>query len=332
MEDAAATALEARWAEAIAGLPTGRDDELEQVIDWFRRADPTGFRMATVLRESLDRIYDGPRTGHFRLSDKRKTEKTHTGTVVEIEVAREYELDARDEDPTDYRIDDILVDCKFSKDEHGWMIPVEAWGHIVLLLWADDELGLFSGGLWRVDPRALTGGKNRDLKRSILARHRLGIRYLWQRQPMPKNTLLHLPQNILNDIFQYGHRGGQKRVNMLFRRVQREIIRREVVLTVALQRDGLRRARMAREPKRLGREGIIVLGHYRWDVQVAESLGLPVPQSGEWVSTRVVPTIAGDTAPTFEADGAYWRQATPDDPVVSAPRIPRAEPLDEDEA
>ena len=285
--------------------------------------------MASALRESLDHVYDGPRTGRFRYSELRKTEKTHVGTIVEINIGRGFDLDARPTDPTDFRVEGVLVDCKYSMKWGGWEIPIEAWGHVVILLWASDVDSVWSAGIWRVDPRLLSGGTNRDAKRKLTKEAMSQIKMLWTNAALPENTLLQLPDDTVEHIFAAsGSRGGQQRTNALFRLVKDRIIRREVVLTVAKQRDGLRRARMAREPKYLGREGILVLGHYRWDVAVAKALGLPVPRSGEWISVRVHPAGPGDADPTFEVDGQRWRRARDGDAVVPAPPIPRAVPLD----
>lgn len=328
--------LLAQRAAAISGLPLGHDADLAAVKAWLLHADPEGARMGEVLRDSLDRIYDGARTGHYRLTQKSKTEKTHVGTIVEIQLAREFQLDARAEDPTDYRISDVLVDCKYSKSEFGWMIPVEAWGHVVLLLWADDESSLWSGGLWRVDPRHLGAGNNRDLKSTIRKEFRHGIDFLWRRKELPENTLLHLDEGLADQILASGARrrgtpNGQQAVNALLRSVQRRIIRREAILTAARQLDGPRRARMARQWNHLGREGIIVLGHYAWDVKVAERLGLPVPRSGQWVSTTVVPYQDGDLEASFEVEDRLWREARVGEVAVeAAPRIPHSRPLDAD--
>ena len=209
--------------------------------------------------------------------------------------------------------------------EFGWMIPIEAWGHVVLLLWADDEQSLWSGGLWRVDPRHLGAGTNRDLKRTIRKEYRDGIRFLWKRQELPENTLLHLDEGLVAEVLSAG--SGQKSVNALLRLVQRRLLRREAILTVARQLDGPRRVRMAREMQHLGNEGIIVLGHYAWDVAVAEQLGMPVPRSGQWVSTTVVPASVDDPEPKVEADGRWWREARAGEAVVEpAPQIPHSPP------
>lgn len=296
---------------------------------WLIANDPDGKRFARVLRESLDQVLDGPRTGRFRYSDLRKTEKTHVGTVVEINLAKEFGFEEGAD--MDYQIAGVQVDCKYSMSRTGWAIPLEARGHLVLLTWADDDASKWSVGIWRVDPEHLNPGNNRDSKKTISATGRAQIQWLWHEANLDENLLLHLDTSDLNMIFSHGgKRGGQKRVNELFRQVQGRIVRREVVLTVAQQKDGPRRARMAREPKQLGKEGIIVLGHYSWDVQIAEILGLPLPKSGEWVSARIAPVPPESTRPKFSAEDKYWAIARDTDPVVPAPVVPRGKPLDDE--
>lgn len=312
--------------EIIDQLPDpGQDSALEAVLEWFLRQDPEGERFGTVLRDSLDQVLDGPRTMRFRYSDLRKTEKTHVGTIVEINLGKEFDL--ADGDKMDYSIAGHDVDCKYSMFFGGWELPLESLGHLVLLTWADDNASRWSAGLWRVDPRQLgAGAGNRDKKRKMVKSGQAQITWLWKDARLNENLLLHLPSEQVDRIL--APRSGQQRVNELFRLVQHRIIRRDVVLTVAQQKDGPRRARSARETRNLGGEGIIVLGHYEWDVRTATDLGLPVPRNGEWVSARVAP--ADESGPgTFEADGASWRLAADDEWVGPAPRIPRSKSLGE---
>lgn len=311
--------------QAVVGhIPEPDEDvALHQVAEWFLRKDPDGDRFATVLRDSLDQVLDGPRTMRFRYADLRKTEKTHVGTIVEINLGKEFDL--ADGSEMDYHVAGHDVDCKYSMSLGGWELPLESLGHLVLLTWADDDMSRWAAGLWRVDPRHLgRGAGNRDRKKKMLVSGRERIRWLWRDATLSENLLLHLPTDVVGRIF--GARNGQQRINELFRLVQGRIIRRDVVLTVAQQKDGPRRARMAREEKYLGGEGIIVLGHYEWDVRVAQSLGLPVPRSGEWVSARVAPADVERPA-TFHADGCWWRLADPDEWVPAAPQVPRSRAL-----
>lgn len=303
-------------------------DAIERVAAWIRDRDPDGLRVANVLRESIDQVLDGPRTGRFRYEDLRKTEKTHVGTIVEINLGKEFDL--ADGDATDYRIAAIEVDCKYSMKDGGWELPIESLGHIVLLLWADDMQSCWSAGLWRVDESHLGRGEgNRDRKRKMVRSGRDQIRWLWQREALDENLLLHVSDDDLEAILRHGgRRDGQKRINELFRRVQGRIVRREVVLTVARQKDGPRRARMAREQRQLGREGIVVLGHYTWDVAVAQQLGLPVPKSGEWIAVRVLPVAESSARAKFLADDAWWAVASSDEVSPPAPAIPRSRSLE----
>jgi hypothetical protein len=308
----------------VEHIPDPDDDvALHEVAEWFLRQDPDGDRFATVLRESLDQVLDGPRTMRFRYSELRKTEKTHVGTIVEINLGKEFDL--ADGTQMDYCVAGHDVDCKYSMSLGGWELPLESLGHLVLLTWADDDTSRWAAGLWRVDPRHLgRGAGNRDRKKKMLVSGRERVRWLWRDAALSENLLLHLPAQVVEQIFQ--PRSGQQRINELFRLVQGRIIRRDVVLTVAQQKDGPRRARMAREAKYLGGEGIIVLGHYEWDVTVARSLGLPVPRSGEWVSARVAPT-ENEGPGTFLAESHWWRLAEPDEWVSAAPRVPRSRAL-----
>lgn len=300
----------------------GHDEELRRISNWFLQHDLAGTRTMKVLRESLDQVLDGPRTGRFRYTDLRKTEKTHVGTIVEINLGKEFDLS--DGTKMDYSISGIDVDCKYSMSMWGWEFPLESVGHLVLLTWADDSVSRWSAGLWRVNESHLQRGGNRDKKRKMLKSGRDGIVWLWRDCPLDENLLLHLDPEETDAIL--SQRSGMQSLNELFRRVQQRIVRREVVLTVGQQKDSPRRARQTRERKHLGKEGIVVLGHYEWDVNVAARLNLPVPRSGEWVSARVVPD-PGAVDWFFEVDGVRWRLATGADAVVTAPVIPRSRAL-----
>ena len=306
-------------------LDVDPDEEFRRVGAWLFTQDPHGLRTGSVLRGSLDQVLDGPRTRRFRYKELRKTEKTHVGTIVEINFGKEFRLS--DGSVMDYLIADVEVDCKYSMSMWGWEFPLESLGHMVLLTWADDVKSLWSAGLWRVDPRHLQRGEgNRDKKRQMLKSGRDSVRWLWRDQRLDENLLLHLALDDVDAIF--APKSGQQRLNELFRRVRKRIIRREVVLTVGQQKDSPRRARMARDHKHLGKEGLVVLGPYEWDVKVAKVLGLPIPKSGEWISARVVPDNNYLGSDFFEIDGKRWHLAAEGDPVVSAPTIPRSRGLE----
>src|SRR2546430_14927054 len=112
--------------------PQRTDETGASVVAEVRRLDADGTRSAAVLRETFDQLYDGQRTGRYRWDQLYKTEKTHCGTLVEINLQREFKFS--DGRTLDYSIGGVDVDCKYSQRIDGWMIPSEARGHICLLV------------------------------------------------------------------------------------------------------------------------------------------------------------------------------------------------------
>jgi hypothetical protein len=294
------------------------------VADAVLGADPTGTAFADVLRETYDQLYDPSRTGRYSWTQLRKTEKTHMGTLVEINVHRAFEFG--DGVSMDYEIAGVDVDCKYSQTLGGWEFPPEAYDgrHLCLVVWASDERSRFSVGLIRADP-AVLGAPNRDMKRKLVGDGIQAVHWLFQEMPLPENLLLHLDEGLRTQIFEAGgpRNSGQRRVDMLFRLVQRRLVNRASVEAAAQQRDPMKRARDARRRDRLGGEGILVLGHQENDPNVARDLGLPIPRKGQFVSARVVPAQPSAAASTAEIGGEFWRLADEEDSVVAAPLMPR---------
>ena len=99
-------------------------------------------------------LLDGQHTGRYRWDQLYKTEKTHFGTLVEINLQREFGF--ADGRAMDFAIRGIDVDCKYSQDLADWMIPPEAVGHVILGLWASDDQGRWSLGLVRANGHLLS--------------------------------------------------------------------------------------------------------------------------------------------------------------------------------
>ena len=157
----------------------GADAELHAVAAAIRKLDPDGSRTAQVLRDTLDQLYDGQRTGRYRWDQLFKTEKTHCGTLVEINLQREFVFE--DGTKLDYRIAGAEVDCKFSQTCCAWMIPPEAHGHLCLGLWAEDsQAPAWSMGLVRITDARLRTGGNRDSKTNLNEAGRNAITWLFQ--------------------------------------------------------------------------------------------------------------------------------------------------------
>ena len=271
-----------------------------------------------VLRHTLDQLYDGQHTGRYRWDQLHKTEKTHCGTLVEINLHRELEFE--DGVAMDYQIAGVDVDCKYSQTIGGWMIPPESMGHLCLLISAEDHQSKWNLGLVRIEEGILSHGNNRDAKKSITAAGRNNIRWIFRDAALPPNILLELPRQTVDRIMALG--SGQQRVNEIFRVAQQKRIGRGVVATLGQQDDYMKRVRgNGGSRSRLKREGIIILGGYEDHRSIADGLDVPIPQQGEFVSVRVAPA-AQHSAGVVTLEGSLWRVARKSDPVVAAPNCP----------
>jgi hypothetical protein len=296
------------------------DVELAAVAAELREQDPDGSRTGGVLRDTFDQLYDGQRTGRYRWDQLYKTEKTHCGTVVEINLQREFKF--VDGVTLDYRIAGVETDCKYSQRIGGWMIPPEARGHVCLVLsGADTASPTWSMGVVRATSEHLNTGANRDAKATLNKAGRKAIIWLFRNAALPANVLLQLDTQTVQRIF--APASGQKRINELFRSALGSVIGRAAVATVAQQADYMKRVRAnggARSALRP--DGILVLGQYTSHSVIARALGIPVPSSGESVSVRVTP--AKRQGPGVAViGGRFWSVAQSGDAIVRAPSLPR---------
>ncbi|WP_196279799.1 NaeI family type II restriction endonuclease [Catellatospora paridis] len=300
--------------------PRADGDGLAAVEGWFRAQPGMASRFALALRQSIDEVLDGQRTGRFDVATLEKTEKTYLGTKVEIVVRAEFGL-ARGES-MDYRVAGCDVDAKFTIGR-TWTIPREAMGHVCLVMAADDLRSRFRVGLLRITEQVLTTGQNQDGKRAVSLDGRGAISWLVVDAGLPENVLLQLPPTDREAIFSAsdGHRGsgngGQLRINELLRRVHGRMIDRTTAITVASQLDGPKRVRDARHLLR--DEGVIVLGHQNDHPRIARALQLPVPPKGSWIATRLVTHPAGDQTRAVVIGGQRYAVARPGEPSEPGP-------------
>lgn len=316
-------------------------ESVRHLASWFEEQPDSWERFRWALRDSLDELMDGQRTGRWCYQQLTKTEKTHLGTVVEVNLTKEFELD--DGIDLDWNIDGVDLDCKFSKSLGGWEIPMEMYlcadhversgkaDHPALLVWLCDDHSLWGAGLIQIQDDRLgwttdkTTGLprrryNRDNKRTLSVEARNAVCWLWGRpdHPLPVNTLRHLDDDVRRRIFT-NRRSGQARTNQLFLDVQNVVIRRATVLTVAKQDDPAKRARDARHLLR--DSGVVVLGHQGVHPKTATLLGLDVPTKGEWISARIAPVELEDERPKFWHSDRWWAVARPSETTVQAPDV-----------
>lgn len=298
------------------------DPELDIVAGSLLTEDADGARTARAIRRTYDMLLDGQHTGRYRWDQLHKTEKTHFGTLLEINLQREFGF--ADGKAMDFAIRGIDVDCKYSQNLAGWMIPPEASDHLLLGLWASDQEGLWSAGLIRATDDVLAKSRgNRDLKKQLTAAGRQRIRWLFERKPLPENVLLRLPPHIVKQIF--SPLSGAKRTDALLRLAQGRRISRTVIATVAQQEDYMKRVREnGGSRSHLRRDGIVIIGQYKNHTRIAEKLGLPAPGRGELISVRLARRRPHHgNAPYTTIEGESWVVALPDDPPELAPKLPK---------
>lgn len=296
------------------------DAKLKAVTVAIQKLDPDGSRTAQVLRDTFDQLYDGQRTGRYRWDQLYTTERKHCGSVVEINLHREFKFE--DGEKLDYLIAGIEVDCKFSQKLNAWMIPPEANGHLCLVVWAEDNKDpKWSMGLIRATIDRLNTGGNRDAKSTFNEAGRKAITWLFQNASLPPNVLLQLDSQTVERIMT--QQSGVKRINELFRSALGRIVGRAVVATVAQQDDYMKRvranggARTALQP-----EGIVILGQYESHAAIARALGVPAPSYGDSVSVRLIPAN-GPGVGVAKIGNRFWKVAQPTDPIVRAPDLPQ---------
>ncbi|MDF3285478.1 NaeI family type II restriction endonuclease [Gordonia sp. N1V] len=265
------------------------DPALNEVRDEILRLDPDGSRWAAVIRHTYDMIYNGQETGRYRWDQLMKTEKTHFGTLFEINAQREFGFDGGDE--TDYRIAGHQVDAKWSQSMGGWMLPPEVFDELALVATGDDAQSRWSLGLIRATAGVRRVGHNRDKKSQLNELGRQRVEWIWRDAELRPNVLLQLPRHVVDHIFD--HRHGTERTNRLFRAAEGMLVHRNAVATVSRQLDAQKRvrynggARSALQP-----EGYIILsGMYHRELAV--EFGVPVPNADEYVSLRIVPSDRG---------------------------------------
>ncbi|MFF4180056.1 NaeI family type II restriction endonuclease [Streptomyces sp. NPDC001750] len=310
-------------AEELAIQLTGPQKESDadvsdvgSVFAALRGLDPDGSQVATALRQAIDTVLAGPSTGRYSWHQLTKAERLHLGTQAEISVSDA--LNLRQGPGEGYVVAGRNINFRFARD-HTWLIPPGSVGELFLLVAANDDRSTWSAGVVRADRHLLSRGGNRDGKQALSAEGREAVQWLFRDAPLPENTLLHLPEQIVTSVL--SHRSGQLRIDELFRAVQRQPISLNAIATVSMQRDFMKRVRQSRQTLR--REGTVILGSYRLHADLAQQLGLPTLGHGELMSARLARlTHHHGDAPRVELDGDLWTLATESDEIVPAPHIP----------
>lgn len=268
--------VDAAEGSAAAG---GGDAGLEAVAAWLRsQAGDLRSFFAPLVRQSINEVLDGPRTGRWGFEQLEKTEKTYVGTKVEIVTRTALKLEHAG--LMDLEIAGHPVDVKWSMSSR-WEIPREAVGHLCLCIGGRANLSLFQVGLIRCIESHLKTKGNQDGKRTLSPEGRAAMLWLVEPTPIPPNFVAEMAPEIRRVVM--SEPTIQKRVTRLFLELPRTPIPRDAIRTVAqTEGDPMRRVRAdahAGDPLR----GYKVLSA-KYANPIAEALGYPRLKRDEFMS------------------------------------------------
>jgi hypothetical protein len=192
--------------------PIPSDPGLDAVRAHFHGKPNLEATFAAAIRQAIDEVLDGPRTGRFQFSELEKTEKTYVGTRIEIVVRSALGLEKRG------RLDTLVagqeMDIKWSASQN-WMIPTEAIDELCLLVGTRKQGGhVFDIGLIRCTLDVLSSGSNKDKKRSLSSVGKQMINWLVREGQLAPNFLATLPADLAQRVF--AEKSGQARLRRLF--------------------------------------------------------------------------------------------------------------------
>jgi Restriction endonuclease NaeI len=197
-------------------------------------------KLRSFFRSAIDEVIDTSRTGRYFLSDLEKTEKTYLGTKFEI-LLRDW-LQVPKGVAMDFLIGGREVDVKSTTGGgSGWMIPLEAKDHLLILLRINEEQSTCAFGLVRARSEYLRSGENRDRKTSFSA---AGCRNIWwmvQDFAYTPNFWTIVSPADREQIM--ATRGGKNRLAMLFERYLEVPLSRVQIQAIAAQDDFMKRLR-----------------------------------------------------------------------------------------
>ena len=272
-----------RDTAAVPGRSQAGHQAADAVVERRLRAlagrDPAK-KFGQAVRQAIDEVLDGPRTGRCKLAELAKTEKTYVGTKVEIVVRTSLGLD---QGPIlDLEIEKHPVDIKWAMNS-VWQIPQEAVGQLCLCIGGLQDLSRFQVGLIRCNDEWLNSGENRDRKRTLSVIGRSHMSLLVPSSPLPINFVEQMDDGMRIAVM--AEPTIQTRVTKLFTLLPRTPIPRNAVATVARTTgDPMRRVRAdtwAGNP--LGELQILSA---KYGNPVVEALGYRPLERDEFMSVR----------------------------------------------
>lgn len=243
-----------------------------------------------LIRQAIDEVLDGPRTGRFRLDQLDQTEKAYIGTRIEHIIQAFFGFGPGT--LADVKIADTDVDVKWSKTL-DWMIAPENVGGIILGIGLSKGEDQFSVGIFRASDAVLRKKGNRDGKRSLTAESReVEVSWLVRAASLPPNFLDQIPDSVRRAIF--ASTSAQQRMAILARELEGTAIPRSAFETIAQGRfDPMRRLR--RDKGKVDPLGGMVFLSTKCGRQELKRLGYKHFPKDHWIPVRAEALAATDT-------------------------------------
>lgn len=265
-------------------LAPADDAELQSVASWLG-SHPVAEAYTEAIRNSIDYVLDGGRTGRFDLlsPEVHPGERASVGAKLEYEILRILGLPKTK--PLDTLITDAPVDIKVTVGDN-WAIPTEAHCQLCICTQIQLKKNRHRSWLVRAHRSWLYRGKgNKDQKRGLAVQARENWSLpLYDWAELPVNPLRYLTEEQVAQVL--AKKPGQvQRMLKMFHFLEGHIIPRNVFLTVgAGKQDPMRRARQLRD--RAAKEGLTVLcGTWVESREEAAARGI-ILQPGEWIALR----------------------------------------------
>ncbi|WP_078965824.1 NaeI family type II restriction endonuclease [Streptomyces aureocirculatus] len=277
-------------------LASADDAELQSVASWLS-SHPVADAYTEAIRNSIDYVLDGGRTGRFDLMspEVHPGERASVGAKLEYEILRILGLPKTR--PLDTLIADVPVDIKVTVGDN-WAIPTEAHCQLCICTQIQLKKNRHRSWLVRAHRSWLYRGKgNKDQKRglAVQAREQWSLP-LYDWAELPVNPLRYLTEEQVSQVL--AKKPGQvRRMLKMFHFLEGHIIPRNVFLTVGSgKQDPMRRARQLRDLA--AKEGLTVLcGTWVDSRDQAAARGITL-QPGEWIALRDGAGQDGEEAPS----------------------------------
>ncbi|HZS55509.1 MAG TPA: NaeI family type II restriction endonuclease [Bryobacteraceae bacterium] len=250
-------------------------------------------RFPALVREAIDFVLDPVRTARTRMGELDSIEKTFVGLKIEHMVRDMLDVP---KGVRDLVIDGIDVDIKNTVGGN-WMIPPETYrGEDACLVIASEEathrcwMGLI------LARNSYLNAPNRDKKRSVKGEAFKNILWLVEGAPYPVNRWASIDMDRFRELRKI--HGGTKRAVAFFSENLRLPVHRDVIHSLILQHDYMKRLRQNGGARDILRNRGIALLSGIYDAPIIHELGLPAISSEEMIAI----------APSNKAEEALLRR------------------------